>query len=168
MRNIRISSLIDAPRHIPWAEQVISLLDPDLPYRFRSKLPTSRLLPYVPHVEGKRHLVRRFLDSVVINGRYSPTRKDMEDIFSWFRPNIPTLAHCHAGMSRSVSTAMGLMLLQGSSYDDVGTAIREYEEDRCMWTEPNMLMVSYIDDILGHGGSFVDWSETTFYGGPGL
>lgn len=163
--NIRISSLHHAHYHVMWAEQVISILDPapvhTFVHRGRTRLTSWREVqpPTVPR--GTRHIVRRFEDCD--EGPLAPTRSDIDDLLSFVKVGRRTLVHCHAGMSRSVSVAMGVMLLHGMSYDEIGIAIRHYEVSDALWVEPNMLIAAHVDDILGHDGAFTNYVWDHFF-----
>lgn len=149
MCNIRVSSLLHAPRlSTGWADQVISLLDPDI--RQREPVPTHIQLG----VSEDNHRISFFddvEDPTQIGGVIPPTFEQIRDIFLFTRNDARVLVHCHAGICRSPAMAIGLLIARGVNPREATRSIFMQDlidgEGSCM--QPNELILSHIDRHLG-------------------
>ncbi len=148
--SVRISSLYHAPYHVANAERVISLVDPDM------------VIPHVPPTTP--HLVKRVRDVPWNIGSYAPTIDLVREVLDFAGTKDKILIHCHAGMSRSVSSAIGIMIQRGATIAQAIEAIETYEKDVGYSTAPNMLILEYADSILGMHGLLYEAVDEYFYG----
>lgn len=152
---VRVCGLHEVNRYLgrdPWAEQVISILDPDI---------RQDRVPVVPN--NLYHKIVYMLDEEH-PGEWTPTRSDTIDILYSATNGLAygrrTLIHCHAGMSRSATHAMGILMLHGYS---VKESIDEIERQRAVsGVDPNLRIVGYIDDILNLRGEFIEQVNVRF------
>lgn len=149
--NIRVSSLLHAPRLARgWAQQVVSLLDPDIR---QSDIPRAAEFG----ITESNHHARFMFDCEGQATPGSPTLAAVVQILNFARPNTRILVHCHAGMSRSPSIAIGLLIARGVSARD---AIRQVlsqnlYDNEGSYMEPNELLLRHLDNRLGQGGTLV-------------
>lgn len=104
------------------------------------------------------HLVVEFDDIIetrLDNGWCGPTKADVARILEWAFPRYKQslLVHCHAGMSRSTASAIGVLIEWGF---DEETAFAHVEASRPQAAIlgrrefiPNPLILAHIDDLTG-------------------
>jgi len=85
-------------------------------------------------------------------GKDSPTHKDIEDILKFSSKNPgEILIHCHAGMSRSTSTAIGVLIQRGlDPFDAFDTLAERHPRKRPFI--PNVKVMEILEDIFGIEG----------------
>lgn len=105
------------------------------------------------------HKVFTFGDTT--GGANAPKLKDIEEAILWGTGQEDLLVHCHAGMSRSTSTAWGISMARGADPLDSFLALKEAQpNDRWATAResvprdfiPNKLIVKYLEEILGIPG----------------
>lgn len=111
------------------------------------------------------HYVRTFDD--VIMGDSAPQHKDVEAVLDFASINSgPRLIHCHAGMSRSTSMAIAVMINEGAdpfeAFDRL-KAIHPHNRDFI----PNPRIMRIIEDIFGLNG-FVQYSRENEFSPDGI
>lgn len=96
------------------------------------------------------HHVQMFDDTTW--GKDSPTHKDIEDILKFSSNNTgEILIHCHAGMSRSTSTAIGVLIQRGlDPFDAFDTLAERHPRKRPFI--PNVKVMEILEDIFGIEG----------------
>lgn len=112
----------------------------------------------VAHFKHPDHLVVEFHDIIetsLENGWVGPSQQDVATMLEWAfdRYGRSILIHCHAGMSRSTATAIGVLAEWG--YDE-DFAFRHVEARRPVDAIrakrefiPNPLILSHVDRIVG-------------------
>ena len=145
--NIRVSSLLLAPRMAQgWAEQVISLLDPDI------------ASADIPHgMPCNEHHTEYMYDCEPQRMPGAPSYAAVVRILNFARPNTRILVHCHAGMSRSPSIAMGLLIARGMPAREAIRFVfsQNLYDNEGSYMEPNELLLRHLDRRLGQGGSLM-------------
>lgn len=154
MSLIRVSSLALAPRlAVGWAEQVVSLVDPDILF---GEVPYSASLG----VAEENHQVSFFDDcdnAYQRGGVFPPTLRQIREIFNFVRNDARVLVHCHGGMCRSPAVAIGLLIGRGI---DPRTAVQtlfaqNLIDNEGSYMEPNELILTYVDRLLGLDNTLV-------------
>jgi predicted protein tyrosine phosphatase len=96
------------------------------------------------------HHVQTFHDSTF--GKHSPTHKDIENILKFSSKNTgQILIHCHAGMSRSTSTAIGVLIQRGVDPFEAFDILKEQHPRRRHFI-PNFKIMQILEDIFGVKG----------------
>ncbi len=135
------------PRHL------ISLTDPGTP------------APVVPGLEHKQHLKLTFHDiDVPRPGSIVPQKEHIEQIIAfatnWDRQH-PLLVHCHAGVSRSMATAVIVQVLTAEGRErDVTRLLRALAPH----ADPNRRMIALADELLDRNGELIE--ATVAMGSP--
>jgi len=144
---VRVSSLLHAPRLARgWAQQVISLLDPTIR---QADIPRADSFP------GAEHRTWFFHDSDnIVRG---PGSDAIVQIMQFARPDTRILVHCHAGMSRSPSIAIGLLIARGIPAREAMRFVfaQDLIDQEGSVMEPNELILRHLDQRLGQGGLLV-------------
>lgn len=143
--NVRVSSLIHAGKlAMGWADQVVSLLDPQIPQR---EIPT----PQTFGIDASNWICRFFEDR---EDEHGPTFEAVRDILASVRSDSRVLVHCHAGMGRSPAIAIGIMICRGmkpeAAFDAIFTQNLIDNEGDLM--EPNELIIQHVDRFCGLDG----------------
>jgi predicted protein tyrosine phosphatase len=112
-------------------------------------------------LKERHHLRLTFHDIIAeMEGFQAPTREHVEKIVAfvedWDRSG-KLLIHCWAGISRSTASAFTAMCLLNPREDERVLACEL--RSRSPFASPNLLMVSFADDILGRGGRMVEAIE---------
>jgi predicted protein tyrosine phosphatase len=112
-------------------------------------------------LKERHHLRLTFHDIIAeMEGFQAPTREHVEKIVAfvedWDRSG-KLLIHCWAGISRSTASAFTAMCLLNPKEDERVLACEL--RSRSPFASPNLLMVSFADDILGRGGRMVEAME---------
>lgn len=138
---------------------VLSIVDPDLPE-----------LEVFGRFAAHRRTVLRFHDAIEPEpGIVLPRREDVEQILA-FGHELETdadieghlLVHCHMGISRSTA-AMMMVLAQahpGEAEQDIAERLRAIRP--IAW--PNLVMVSFADELLDRGGRLVEAASRLYAG----
>jgi len=146
---VQVSSLANAPRHYGWAEQAISLLDPDIE---SDKIPSPQLLGVLPD----DHAIFYFDDVAhpkKSRKTISPTRQQIREILQFAQKDKNILIHCHGGLCRSPAIAIGILILKG--YEPRQAVRKILNQDTNNMMEPNEVILQYIDDELALGGELI-------------
>lgn len=101
------------------------------------------------------HLVVEFNDTTV--GRNAPTYEKVKQMIDWGVDREDILVHCHAGISRSTSTAWGIAIARGVEPEDAFITLRDSQPlDRSGFTRdgyrpfsPNRLIVQHLERLFG-------------------
>ena len=105
------------------------------------------------------HKIFTFGDTT--GGAGAPKLKEIEDAVMWGAEQEDLLVHCHAGMSRSTSTAWGISIVRGADPIDSFMALKDAQpNDRWVTSReevprdfiPNKLIVKHLEKILGITG----------------
>lgn len=144
---VRVSSLQNASAHKGWAQQVISLLDPDIK---PARIPTPDMLGVMP----EQHFTLFFDDveeRTSPSGCISPVFTDWEKIFAFADHTQNILVHCHGGISRSSATAIGLMIGRGFNPEDAVEMVlsQNIVGNEGQFMDPNILLLEFIDEFFG-------------------
>lgn len=94
----------------------------------------------------ENHLVESFPDTTAtLSG---PQLKQVERMLKFGQENEGRiLVHCHAGVSRSTATAIGIMMARGYTADQSVNAIHEtHPQGHEFW--PNELIVQHLETIF--------------------
>jgi predicted protein tyrosine phosphatase len=110
------------------------------------------------------HFIKTFGDTTDL--RYGPTLRDVEALLDFAALNDgEILVHCHAGMSRSTATALGIAILRGYDWLDAYDLLRrDHPEDRPFI--PNSLILRHLETIFGITSmreQIDQWSDEGFY-----
>ena len=132
---------------------LISITDPDIP------------APVVPGLARPQHLTLAFHDiEVVQSGMLAPQQEHIEQILAfaagWDRQH-PLLVHCHAGVSRSMATAV---IVQAMTVPGREADITQLLRQRAPHAYPNRRMIALADALLGCAGRLMAAVEAM---GPG-
>lgn len=99
------------------------------------------------------HMVFTFGDST--GGNNAPKLSDIEKAVMWGAEQDDLLVHCHAGMSRSTSTAWGISIMRGADPLDSFIALKNAQPiDTFLGHNsqrdfiPNPLIVKHLEKIL--------------------
>ncbi len=93
------------------------------------------------------HLVQTFGDTVM--GVRAPTLKQVERLVSWAgSQDGSTLVHCHAGISRSTATAIGIHIARGVDPKDAVADLAAAHPVLHPFY-PNKLIVAHLETIFG-------------------
>lgn len=129
--------------------QLISITDPDTP------------APVVPGLAPEQHLTLAFHDIAVPQpGAVAPQREHIEQILAfaarWER-QYPLLVHCHAGVSRSMATAVIVQaMLAPGREEEIAHLLRQ----RAPHAHPNRYMIALADSLLACDGRLIAAVET--------
>jgi predicted protein tyrosine phosphatase len=154
--NIRVSSLLLAPRLAQgWAQQVISLVDPDISH---ADIPTAAMLGVTENNHHTEYLYDCDRQSTPGAPSYAPVVR----ITNFARQDTRILVHCHAGMSRSPSIAIGLLIARGIPAQAAMRLVfaQNLYDHEGSYMEPNELLLRHLDRRLGQGGSLVATCRT--------
>lgn len=103
------------------------------------------------------HLIVEFDDVVDSHwGMKPPTFENVREMISWGHGRENILVHCHAGISRSTSTAWGVAISNGWDAEEAYITLRnnhpsseysgmKYRRSFC----PNELIISYLEKLFG-------------------
>ncbi len=101
----------------------------------------------------KNHKVFTFGDTT--GGSGAPTLTAIEEAITWGQEQDDLLVHCHAGMSRSTSTAWGISIARGADPLDSFLALKNAQPlDSYRGSKsqrhfiPNTLIVKHLEKIL--------------------
>ena len=146
MSIVVVSSMEQAPRMARKfrAQQVITMLDP-------------KMVDQVPEFPGIEHLVLLFEDSASTKNIHAPIFNDVRQAFQFAHHNSNLVCHCHAGMSRSPSMAIGLLISRGLTPQDATRQVlsQNHYGKEGSYMEPNILMLAHIDRFLGLGNTLI-------------
>lgn len=100
------------------------------------------------------HLVVEFNDTTI--GRNAPTYEQVKQMIEWGTDKDDLLVHCHAGMSRSTSTAWGIAIARGVDPEDAFITLRDSQPvDAGSFTRdgfrsfiPNKLIVQHLERLF--------------------
>lgn len=100
------------------------------------------------------HLVVEFRDTTIGNG--IPTLEQIKTMVLWGEDKDDLLVHCHAGMSRSTSTAWGIAIARGVDPEEAFIALRdeqpleEYLYGKGVRRDfiPNRLIVKHLEKMF--------------------
>lgn len=107
----------------------------------------------------KNHRVFTFGDTTV--GHSAPTVHVIEEAIMWGKDQDDLLVHCHAGMSRSTSTAWGISMARGADPLESFLSLKKAQPNDFWRTAkestprtfiPNRLIVKHLETILGIKG----------------
>ena len=100
-----------------------------------------------------QHLVVEFGDTTI--GNRAPTLKQIEQMVNWGMDKDDLLVHCHAGMSRSTSTAWGIAIARGVDPEDAFITLRDEQPVEEYWGRdskrdfiPNRLIVKHLEKMF--------------------
>lgn len=120
-----------------WPSKIITLLGPAMSHK-------KDIQSTGPH-----HLRITFDDITVAMPKWiAPTASHIEEILSFsknFNSDDRVLIHCRGGISRSTSTAIGVLIQHGLSPEDAFVYVKTQSRDM----DPNELVLSYMDYQLG-------------------
>ena len=150
LRFVRVSSLLLAPRMAQgWAQQVVSLLDPDI-----RQLDTPQF-----NVARNEHHTEYMFDEEQSRtfSKLAPSYAAIVRILNFVRHDTRVLVHCHAGMSHSPSIAMILLIARGYPATEAVKFIlaQNLYNNEGSYMEPNELILRHADRRLGLGDSLV-------------
>lgn len=97
------------------------------------------------------HFVREFDD--ILDGPLAPTISDVEAMleFAAKNQNCEILVHCHAGMSRSTATALGIAIQRGANpFDAYDALLARHPSGRMFW--PNDAIIAHLERIFDISG----------------
>ncbi len=122
-------------------------------------------------IDNSRHLVMLF-DDVAGDRPNAPTLENVQQIVMWLAKRIQVdskiLVHCHAGISRSTATAVGLYMTFGKADPDTALQLVYDQRGELMW--PNPRIIALFDKYLDlHGQleiAFKKWRKNNMH--PGL
>ena len=143
MFDLKISGIYEASRWVAngWATHCVSMVDPDVDPTFSCK----------NHLILKMHDVETQLRSEWV----LPNESHIDQILEFTKDLSDTdnlLVHCHQGISRSTSAAIGILLQHGM---DAESAYRYVESIRDILL-PNGLITQMLDDRFGLDGKLID------------
>lgn len=96
------------------------------------------------------HRIYEFGDTT--GGPRAPKLSDIEEAVFWGAEQEDLLVHCHAGMSRSTSTAWGISIARGADPLDAFLALKEAHPVESRWGKrdfiPNALIVKHLEKIF--------------------
>lgn len=154
--NIRVSSLLHAPRLAQgWAQQVVSLVDPDISH---ADIPTAAMLG----VTERNHHTEYLYDCEQQRTPGAPSLAAVVRILNFARLDTRILVHCHAGMSRSPSIAIGLLIARGIPAQAAMRLVfaQNLVDHEGSYMEPNELLLRHLDRRLGQDGLLVSMCRT--------
>jgi predicted protein tyrosine phosphatase len=100
-----------------------------------------------------QHLVVEFGDTTV--GNRAPTYEQVKRMIDWGVDKDDLLVHCHAGMSRSTSTAWGISIARGIDPEDSFITLRDEQPVEQYWGRnskrdfiPNRLIVKHLEKMF--------------------
>jgi predicted protein tyrosine phosphatase len=86
----------------------------------------------------------------------APTPADIEQLLAFApSPRDGLLIHCHAGVSRSTATALGLLAAWGVDPAEAYTALHDAHPPGRLFA-PNPLVLTLFDNALGLGGALYE------------
>ena len=102
----------------------------------------------------KNHRVFRFGDTA-IKSPSAPQYEQIKDLVLWGAEQNDLLVHCHAGMSRSTSTAWGVTIARGLDPEmAIQELLAQHPLDSFLGKKqirpfiPNILVVKYLEDMF--------------------
>ena len=108
----------------------------------------------VKNMEHPSHLVVSFHDTLRLDWE-GATENDIAAVLDWAadKRDDSILIHCHAGMSRSTSSTIGILASWGYSEDEAWEIARRSRPASAIANKrdfiPNPLILSHIDSLLG-------------------
>lgn len=147
---IRVSSLAQAPRLAQgWAQQVISLLDPNI----QNHIPTAATFG----LAAQDHHTEYMFDVDRATNQGAPSLASVVRILNFASRINRILVHCHAGMSRSPSIAMGLLMVRGYPAREAIRFVLDQNlyDNEGSYMEPNELILHHLDRRLGYSSLLV-------------
>lgn len=143
MFDLKISGIFEAGRwaDVGWPTHIVSMVDPGVALPFTCD---NHLVLHLHDVESQ------LMDHWVL-----PNEQHLDAILDFskgLQDGDRLLVHCHQGLSRSTSAAIGIMVQHGM---DAESAYRHVESVRDILL-PNGLITRMIDDRFGLGGELVD------------
>ena len=143
MFELKICGIFEAGRWAEngWPTHIISMVDPGVQIQFTC---TNHLVLHLHDVESQ------LMESWVL-----PNKQHLDALLDFsrdLRPGDRLLVHCHQGLSRSTSAAIGIMLQHGM---DAEAAYRYVEAARDILL-PNGLITKMLDERFGLGGQLTD------------
>lgn len=126
-----------------WATHTVSLID----RKYSGAFPAG---------DSAVHHVHRFDDVEADMGELkAPVRADLEKILA-FTANLQDgdrlLVHCHAGVSRSTSAAIAILIQHGVPFTEAFDRVKAIRPP--LW--PNHTIVKLTDEVFGLGGHLVE------------
>lgn len=100
------------------------------------------------------HLIVPFHDTLRLDWE-GATEQDIAVILDWAsdKKDESILIHCHAGMSRSTSTAIGILASWGYAEEEAWNIVKRSRPAQALATSrsfiPNPLVLSHVDSLLG-------------------
>lgn len=103
------------------------------------------------HWGHPNHKVWEFADTSI--GMRAPKYEDIVDAVKWGAEQEDLLVHCHAGMSRSTSTAWGISIARGADPEKAFLALKEAQPEEYYYGSrkprgrefiPNRLIVKHL------------------------
>jgi hypothetical protein len=108
--------------------------------------------PSAREVDWKHPNHRIFEFGDTTGGPRAPKLADIEQAVFWGAEQEDLLVHCHAGMSRSTSTAWGISIARGADPLDSFLALKEAHPVDGHWGKrdfiPNRLIVKHLMEIF--------------------
>ena len=129
------------------------------------------LAPYFPSVitagpsqsevrwSHPNHCVEKFGDTEDISSVWAPKFEQVQRLVKFgAKTNEPILIHCHAGISRSTATAIGVSIARGIAPKEAIEKLAEiHPADQ--WFCPNGLVLDHIETYFGlKSGSLADFA----------
>ena len=112
--------------------------------------------------KGECHLRLTFHDTEDDAAPFLPPTRDHIDQILAFTAELPedadVMIHCHAGISRSTATAIGVCCQQGMAPADALEHVKQLREPtlgRGYKVLPNRLMIRFFDEALGLEGELI-------------
>ena len=103
--------------------------------------------------EHPQHLVVEFGDTLI--GNRAPTYQQIKRMVEWGTDKDDLLVHCHAGMSRSTSTAWGISIARGVDPEEAFITLRDEQPLEKHWGSdskrdfiPNRLIVKHLEKLF--------------------
>lgn len=129
-------------------------------------------IEYVTRELGINWKVMRFRDTTNLKDPHCPTIENAQEILNWgstIPNNGVVLVHCQAGISRSSSSALALLVQKEGNDDFSLQKCRKYIQRVRSIAIPNPLLVKYYDELLNCEGRLIKIgnqirSETKFDG----
>lgn len=153
MQNIdlRICGRVESIELRKWADVVVGLLD-----RYIGRDSLAELV----HSNQYVHLVDdTAADTVCAFGTFkAPVMDDLIKILNFtsrIKEGDRVLVHCHAGVSRSTSIAIAILIQHGWNYKDAFDKVAEIRD--CL--NPNHAFVCLTDEYFGLGGEYKNYVQ---------
>lgn len=147
MFELKICDILDAPGIITeWATKALSFVDGP---------PTSGF--FTQPRDPAKHLLMMFEDIArPIPGWTEPSMWHLERVLDFTKDlddDDRLLIHCVAGVSRSTSMAIAVLIQHGMPWKRAFEAIERIRP--CLW--PNNLIVRFTDEKFGLNGKYIDF-----------